>query len=188
VVLNRTEENIDGQEHQRSSANPSSPLSPQQANNPRDEEDSREDQINDKGKVPGVSMIGERGKDHRSIRGEEVEKHMADEDQKTDFVITPEMRSPCDFSKKPTEKERIKWEKEERVGEVPMVLEIELRVNETEDKVHVGKEPRHQARCRSPGLNFLVLYRFANDCPCERMRQTIHRFMVTRPQPLRQMH
>jgi hypothetical protein len=54
---------------------------------------------------------------------------MADEDQKTDFVITPEMRSPCDFSKKPTEKERIKWEKEERVGEVPMVLEIELRVN-----------------------------------------------------------
>jgi hypothetical protein len=39
------------------------------------------------------------------------------------------MRPPCDFSKKPTEKERIKWEKEERMGEVSMVLKIELTVN-----------------------------------------------------------
>ena len=112
---------------------------------------------------------------------------MADENQKTNFVITPEMRPPCDFSKKPTEKERIKWEKEERMGEVPMVLEIELTVNQTEDKVHVGKESRRQARYRSPGLNFLVLYRLANDCSCERMGETIHMFIVTRRQSLRQM-
>ena len=129
VVLNRTEKNIDGQEQQRSSADPNSPLSPEETQNPWNEEDSREDQVNDKGKVPGVSMIRERRKDHRSIRCEQVEEHMADENQKTDFVITPEMRPPCDFSKKPTKKERIKWEEEERMGEVPMVLEIELTVN-----------------------------------------------------------
>ena len=74
-------------------------------------------------------MIGERGKDHRSIRCEQVEEYMADENKKTNFVITPEMRPPCDFGKKPSKTERIKWEKEERMGEVPMVLEIELTVN-----------------------------------------------------------
>jgi hypothetical protein len=113
---------------------------------------------------------------------------MADENQKTDFVITPEMRPPCDFGKKPTKEERIKREKEERMGEVTMVLEIELTVNEAEDKVRVGKESRHQTRYRSPRLDLFVLYRLANDCPCERMRQTVHKFMLTRRQHLRQMH
>jgi hypothetical protein len=74
-------------------------------------------------------VLRERGKDHRSIRSEKVEKHMADENQKTDFVITPEMRPPCDFSEKPAKKKRINWEKQERMGEVPMVLKIELTVN-----------------------------------------------------------
>jgi hypothetical protein len=112
---------------------------------------------------------------------------MADEDEKTNFVITPKMRPPCDFGEKPAKKERIKWEKQERMGEVPMVLKIELTVNQTEEEVHVGKEPRHQARYGSPGLNFLVLYRLANDCPCERMGETIHTFIVTRRQSPRQM-
>ena len=133
-------------------------------------------------------MIRERRKDHRSIRSEQVEKHMADENEKTNFVITPEMRPPCDFGEKPAKKKRINWEKQERMGEVPMVLKIELTVNQTEDEVHVGKEPRHQARYRSPGLNLLILYRLANDCPCERMGETIHAFMVTRRQSLRQMN
>ena len=112
---------------------------------------------------------------------------MADENEKTNFVITPEMRPPCDFGEKPAKKKRINWEKQERMGEVPMVLKIELTVNQTEDEVHVGKEPRHQARYRSPGLNLLILYRLANDCPCERMGETIHAFMVTRRQSPRQM-
>jgi len=129
VVLNCAEKNISGQEHQRSPAKPSGLLSPEEADNPWNEEDPREDQINDKREVPGVSVIRERRKDHRSIRSEKVEKHMADKNKKTNFVITPEMRPPCDFSKKPTEKERIKWEKEERMGEVSMVLKIELTVN-----------------------------------------------------------
>jgi hypothetical protein len=54
---------------------------------------------------------------------------MAHENQKTDFVITPEMRPPCDFGEKPTEKEGIKRNKKKRMGEVPVVLEIELTVN-----------------------------------------------------------
>ena len=68
---------------------------------------------------------------------------MADEDEKTNFVITPKMRPPCDFGEKPTKEERIKREKEERMGEVTMVLQIELTVDEAKDKVRVGKEPRH---------------------------------------------
>jgi hypothetical protein len=68
---------------------------------------------------------------------------MADENQKTDFVITPEMGPSCDFGKKPTKEERIKREKKERMGEVTMVLEIELTVDEAKDKVRVGKESRH---------------------------------------------
>jgi apolipoprotein N-acyltransferase len=88
-------------------------------------------------------VIRERRKNHRSIGCEQVEEHMADENQKTDFVITPEMGPPCDFGKKPTKEERIKREKEERMGEVTMVLEIELTVDEAKEKVRVGKESRH---------------------------------------------
>jgi len=113
---------------------------------------------------------------------------MADENQKTDFEITPEMGSPCNFGKKPTKKERINREKEERMGKVTMVLEIELTVDETEEKVHVGKESGHHTRDCSPGLDFLILYRLANDCPCQRMGQTVHKFMVTRRPHLRQQH
>ncbi len=169
VMLNRTEKNIEGQEHQRSPANPSGPILPKKTKNPRNEKDPRKDQIDDKGEVPGVSMIRERSKNHCSVRGEQIEEHMADENQKTNFVIAPEMRSSRDFSKKPTEKERIKWEQDEGMGEVSMVLEIELAVNEAEDKVRVGKEPRHHASDRSPGLDLLVLYRLGNDGPGECM-------------------
>jgi len=112
---------------------------------------------------------------------------MADEDEKTNFVITPKMRPPCDFGEKPAKKERIKWEKEEGMGEVSMVLKIELTVNQTEDEVQVGKEPDHHASDRSPGLDFLILHRLANDCPCERMGETIHTFIVTRRQSPRPM-
>lgn len=113
---------------------------------------------------------------------------MADENQKTNFIIAPEMRSSRDFGKKPTEKERIKWEQDERMGEVSMVLEIELAVNEAEDKVRVRKEPCHHASYRSPGLDLLVLYRLANDCTCQCMGETVHTTMLTRCQHLRQMH
>jgi len=112
---------------------------------------------------------------------------MADKNQKADFEITPEMGPPRDFRKKPTKKERIKREKEQGMGEVPMVLEVKLTVNEAEDKIRIGKKSGRQTCHRSPGLNLLVFYCLANNCPCERMGKTIHFFMITRCESQRQM-
>jgi len=82
---------------------------------------------------------------------------MADENQKAYFVISPEMRPPCDFGKKPAEKKGINGDEDQRMSKVPVILEIELAVDQAEDKIGVRKESCGDPGNGSPRLDLFVL-------------------------------
>jgi len=93
LMLDPAKKKIKGERDEGSSAKPCCLLPPEETENPWDKKNPRKDQIDDEGEVQGVSVIRKRGKDHRSIRGEEVEQHMAHEHWKTDCVETPKIRT-----------------------------------------------------------------------------------------------
>ncbi len=68
MVLAPTKKDVKGDPYQGSTADPSGFPFEEETDQKWEKNDSGEDQVNDKDKVPGKSLLGERGEDHRSIR------------------------------------------------------------------------------------------------------------------------
>jgi len=99
---------------------------------------------------------------------------MADQNRQTDLIKTPEVGPLRYFDENPTEEESIEGDQNQRMGEVPMVLKIELAVEKAKDEIAVREESHTQTRNRPPIANPLIIDRPANHRPCKRMCYTIH--------------
>ncbi len=107
-MLAPAEKYIDCEADQRAAAEPLRSPSPDKTYQPGEHDDSGKDQVDNEDEVPGISMLEERGKDHRSVGGEKIEKDVAHERCKTDFVKTPEVGTPRYLCEDPTEEDGIK--------------------------------------------------------------------------------
>jgi hypothetical protein len=65
------------------------------------------------------------------------------------------------------------------MGEFPMVLEIEMTVEEAENKIGIGESGHCEPGDRSPVPDPVIIDRFGNNRACNSMREGIHKFMIT---------
>ncbi len=119
-------------------------------------------------------MFRERRQNHRAIRGQKIEDDMTDKNRKADFIKTPEGGAPRYFYKKPAEKKGIEGNQYERMSKVPMVFEIKLPVEETQNKIGVGEKTHGEACHRSPFSNFFITDGFCNNGAGKRMSNRVH--------------
>lgn len=68
------------------------------AKNPWEKEDSRKNGVDNEHEIPRKMIHKERGKDHGSIGGKEIEDNMTDQNQKTDLIEIPKNRVALKFS------------------------------------------------------------------------------------------
>jgi hypothetical protein len=87
---------------------------------------------------------------------------MADQNRQTDLIKTPEVGPLRYFDENPTEEESIEGDQSERMGEVAVILEIELVVEKAENKIGVREESHAQTGNRSPMADFLISDRLGN--------------------------
>lgn len=74
------------------------------------------------------------------------------------------------------------------MGKIPMILEIELTVDQAEDKIGVRKESCGDPRNGSPRLDLFVLDGLRDDRSRESMGEAVHTLYVTSCIPLPQPH
>ncbi len=104
---------------------------------------------------------------------------MTDQNRETDFVETPKVGALRYLDEDPTEKESVEGDQNQRMGKVPVILEIELAVEKAKDEIAVREGPHGQTRDCSPIANLLIIDRSGNHRPCERVSNGVHFLMVT---------
>jgi hypothetical protein len=104
---------------------------------------------------------------------------MADQNEEADFVETPEVGALRYLDEDPTEEESVEGDQNERMGKVPVILEIELAVEKAEHEIAVRKCPHSQACNCSPIPNFFIIDRSGNDGPSEGMSDGVHFLLLT---------
>lgn len=82
---------------------------------------------------------------------------MAQQNRKTDFIETPEIGSFRYLDQKPAKEERIERDQQNGMGEVSMILDGKLVIEEAEDKVGVWEKPYRQSCESSPLSDFLIM-------------------------------
>jgi hypothetical protein len=179
LMLGPAKKDIEAESKKGTPADPCSPPSPEDADQPRQKEDPGKDQIDDKDQIPGIPVIKERGKNHRSIGGKKIEEDVADKNRKADLVIAPEVRAFRDLYKNPAEEKSIKRNEEQRMGKIPVILEVKLPVKEAQNKVGVREKPHGQACDGPPVSDLLIVNGLCNDRSGQGMGKGIHGMMVT---------
>lgn len=74
---------------------------------------------------------------------------MTEENGKADFIKAPEVEPFGQFYSDPAEKEGLTRDKQDRMGEVPVMLEIEWSVKEAKGNIGIWKSP-HCPTCHHP--------------------------------------
>lgn len=100
---------------------------------------------------------------------------MADQDWKADFIITPKVVAFRYLDKEPTEEEGIKGDQQNRVGEVPMIFEIKLPVDEAQDKIGVWEKSHGEPGKGPPISNFFITDSLGHHPAGQHMCDRIHK-------------
>ena len=108
MMLCPTKKDVEYETDQGTTADPLSFILPKNTDHQWEKNNSRENQIDNKNEIPGKSMFKERRKDHRPIRGQEIEDDVTDQNQKADFIKTPKGGALRYSYKEPTEKKGVK--------------------------------------------------------------------------------
>jgi len=65
------------------------------------------------------------------------------------------------------------------MSKIPMIFEIKLPVEETQNKIGVGKETHGKPGNRSPFSNFFITDGLCDDSAGKRMSNRVHKIMIT---------
>ncbi len=88
---------------------------------------------------------------------------MAQEGGEANLVKPPEMGAFRYLGEEPADEEGVEGDQEKGMGEVPVVLDGELAIDEAEEEVGIWENPCGHPGKDSPSSNLLILDGFGDD-------------------------